>query len=239
MTLLEAIDQRTSVRRYTDQIIEESKISEIKKAIRKYNREAGLSIEFLEDGSAAFSSFLHTMGRFSGVKSLILLKGKTDVEDLKEKLGRYGELILLQALSLGLGSCWVSGSMNRKCAELQVADGEQLAAVITLGYARTSRPADMINNLKHKKSLKKLYISDSTPPEWFLAGVQAARRAPSALNLQPVKFFYINGVVLASVRKIHKPQLMDLGIAKSHFELAADGRFDYGNGGLLVRQQQE
>ena len=241
MTLQEAMEYRSSVRRYTDAPIEEPTVKALKKIITHYNRRSGLSFKWIEDGSAAFSSFLHTMGRFKGVRSLIALKGNKDAENLYEKIGRYGERIVLEAVSLGLGTCWVSGSFDRNCVALSTSEDEELVAVITVGYPVPDTKPEIfqkIQPLLHRKiPLKKMYICDSPPADWFMQGIGAARNAPSGGNRQPVRFFYMNGVVLASVRNIDSPPLVDLGIAKSHFELAVPGKFDYGNGGLFTKRK--
>ena len=55
MELIEAIRQRHSVRRYTDQSIEPEKVAVLREAIGKYNAESGLNIQLvLEEPRAKF-----------------------------------------------------------------------------------------------------------------------------------------------------------------------------------------
>ena len=69
-----AIHQRISRRSYLPAPIEEEKLAVLKQEIEKANQESGLSITFLEDGSEAFEG-VKSYGMFSGVRSLIVLKG--------------------------------------------------------------------------------------------------------------------------------------------------------------------
>ena len=101
-----AIHQRISRRSYLPAPIEEEKLAVLKQEIEKANQESGLSITFLEDGSEAFEG-VKSYGMFSGVRSLIVLKGFEETEHLREKAGYYGERLVLAATALGLGTCWV------------------------------------------------------------------------------------------------------------------------------------
>ena len=64
--------------------------------------------------------------------------------------------------------------------------------------------------------------------------MRAVQKAPSTRNTQKVKFLYESGVLRASVPETGKFDLVDLGIAKLHFALAAGGRFEPGNGGVYI-----
>ena len=66
--------------------------------------------------------------------------------------------------------------------------------------------------------------SEGEVPEWFLEGMRAVQRAPSAVNAQPVMFTYHKGIVSAYVTKErYGYERLDLGIAKLHFEIGAGG----------------
>lgn len=65
--------------------------------------------------------------------------------------------------------------------------------------------------------------------------MRAVRRAPSALNRQPVRFVWRDGAVSASVPD-YASQAVDLGIAKLHFEIGAGGgSWKPGSGGAYLR----
>ena len=77
-----------------------------------------------------------------------------------------------------------------------------------------------------------MYVSNGTVPDWFITGMNAVQKAPSAINRQPVMFSYKDGTVTATVDDITKEGFaFDLGIAKLHFEIGAGGgTWDFGNG---------
>jgi nitroreductase len=205
--------------------------------INKYNIDGGLSIQFIENGSEAFRGLTRSYGLFGGVRSFFAMVGNTEDEYLKEKIGYFGELLVLEATKLGLGTCWVGGSFDRKHCPCTLTRNQSLVCVITVGNIedkQTIREKTIYRLIHHKrKPLEYFYTSDVTnPPEWFLAGIRAASIAPSAANLQPVHFILKNGSVTAQVQNPQKDQI-DLGISKVHFELATGGHFEMGYQGVF------
>lgn len=236
MNNLEAIKKRKSRRTYLGTTIDESKISIIKTLINNYNLEGDLSIEFVEDGSQAFNSLSKSYGMFKGVRSLIALKGKKADPNLKEKLGRYGELLVLEATKIGLGTCWVGGTFDHSSDLVKVMENEELHCLITIGNIadEKSLKEKFIHKLSHVKSKSRedLYSSDSPIlPQWFLQGMEAVLKAPSAKNSQKIKFEFKGGQVTASIEDSYVFDLIDLGIAKTHFSIATGGTFELGNPG--------
>lgn len=239
MTDLEAIDLRHSRRGYLGTPIAKESIAELVKAIELYNMASGLSIQFVEDGREAFRGFTMAYGMFSGVRSYIAIVGKTSDEHLKEKAGYYGERLVLLATKLGLGTCWVGGTFNKSRCSCTVHQDESLVLLILVGNVEAKKgfKENAIYRLAHRgtKPVEKLYVSDTEVPDWFLEGMKAVQKAPSAVNLQPVLFLYQHGIVSAEVKEPTHLQLVDLGIAKAHFEIGAGrGRFELGNGAKLI-----
>lgn len=236
MDYLEAIERRESTRNYLDTPISKETLSALTKEINDNNEKYGLSISFLEDGSEAFNSFGKSYGLFKGVRSLIIMKGPRSDIHLKEKLGYAGEKIILKATSLGLGTCWVGGTFEKSNSIFTVTKEEEFVCVITVGEAVPKKGflEKTIHKMMKKKPVEKLYTADSITPDWFMAGMNAAQKAPSAKNTQKVHFQYTGGIVKASVPEDYQFDLIDLGIAKLHFELAAGGCFNMGNGSDFV-----
>jgi len=239
MTNIEAIDNRRSRRLYLDLPIETQQIDVLQGFIEKFNKESGLTIRFVEDGSAAFKGFLKSYGLFSGVRSMLAMSGKKLDAKLKEKVGYYGELLVLEAIKMDLSTCWVGGSFDREEPLVDVPEDESLVCVITIGKSEElSFKEKMIHQMVagKSKSIEKMLISDVKLPEWLMEGIQAVQKAPSAVNHQPVLFEFKNGILTATVEDDGKFNLVDLGIAKSHFEIAAGGRFDFGNKGKFKKE---
>jgi hypothetical protein len=240
MTNLEAIDLRQSRRGYQGTPIAVGSVNTIKAAVEQYNKISGLSIQWIEDGRAAFQGFSLGYGMFSGVRSYLAIVGKNSDIHLKEKAGYYGELLVLEATKQGLGTCWVGGTFRRNHCPCSVRDDETLVSLITVGNVaeKKSFRENAIYKLAHRgtKSLEELYSSDTQVPDWFLSGIKAVQKAPSAINQQPVHFEYLSGVITAEVKHSDNHQPIDLGIAKLHFEIGAgSGKFELGNKGKFIR----
>lgn len=236
MTLQEAIFYRASRRNYLQTSIEPLKLQILQDRITSFNQKAGLSMMLMENGSEAFNGFSKSYGMFRGVRSLIVFKGKASDENLKEKCGYYGEYIVLEATRLGLGTCWVGGTFDKRNAIFDINEGEEFVCVITIGNVieKLSFKENMIWKINHRKerSLESFYIAEETPPHWFLKGIEAVKKAPSAVNRQKYKFTY-NGTVSAYTEDTIQYAMIDLGIAKAHFSIAANGRFELGNNGIF------
>ena len=147
-----AIHQRISRRSYLPAPIEEEKLAVLKQEIEKANQESGLSITFLEDGSEAFEG-VKSYGMFSGVRSLIVLKGWEETEHLMEKAGYYGERLVLAATALGLGTCWVGGTFDKESEVFALPKNEQIVCVSTGGHvAQSSLKEKVIRGVMHRKT---------------------------------------------------------------------------------------
>lgn len=237
MNDLEAIEQRKSRRSYLGTSIEHGKLNVIHNMIEKYNQEANLSIRIVKDGSEAFNSVKKSYGLFKGVKTLIALIGKKDDIHLKEKIGYYGELLVLEATKLSLGTCWVGGTFDSKSNIFTTMEDEVLVIVITIGnVAKETLKEKLVHKIvaRKAKTLNEFYTADCPVPEWFVNGLKFVQKAPSAVNRQPVKFEYKGGEIRVFVEDSYRFDLIDLGIAKAHFSIATGERFEFGNYGKFI-----
>ena len=112
MNLLQAMQDRHSVRSYTDQSIEGKTKENLLSFIGQCNKESGLHMQLVLNEPNAFDSFMAHYGKFSGVRNYIALAGKK-APDLEEKCGYYGEKIVLYAQSMGLNTCWTAMTYSR------------------------------------------------------------------------------------------------------------------------------
>ena len=214
--LNEAIRQRHSVRRYTSQSIEPEKVTILQEAIGKYNAESGLNIQLVLEEPKAFSSFLVTYGAFSGVKNYFVMAAPKG-QEWEEKVGYYGEKLVLLAQALGLNTCWVGLTYKKIPGAFQLREGEIIHCEISLGYGANQ-------GVQHPlRPMEKFYEADGEVPGWFKAGVEAAILAPTAVNQQKFKFILHEGnrVEAQALRSMVGYSIIDLGIVKCHFELGA------------------
>lgn len=227
MTEKEAIFIRTSRRSYIDFPIPAEKVALLNARIDALNAESDLSIRFVRNGAAAFNGLTKSYGMFRGVRSFFAMCGNAEDPDLLEKIGYYGEMLVLYATQLGLSTCWVGGTFSRKIAIslLEEDMAQQLVLVIAVGIAAEEhdRREALTYRIAHRRSkpVSALYEAEGDVPEWFRFGMRAVLRAPSALNAQPVKFFYSNGRVTTNRDALKKMQRIDLGIARLHFEIGS------------------
>lgn len=214
MTIMEAIDARHSVRAYKDMPITQETRDQLDAFVSGCNEESGLNITVRYDDPDGFDSKLAHYGSFSNVKNYIILKGSKRA-DFDFECGYFGEKIVLYAQQLGLNTCWTALTFNKKKVKELVPGGEKLCMVIALGYGETQ-------GTPHKsKSLYDVIDVKGGMPEWFVAGVESALKAPTAVNQQKFCFMLENDEPSVKVRGIGTFTKVDLGIAAYHFEAAA------------------
>lgn len=223
-----AIEQRTSRRAFKNQSMEQQKIDRIEALIQLLNDESGLHIQFVHDGRRFLSGFKASYGMISGRPSMITLVGNPSDPELKRKIGYYGEFLVLECVSLGLGTCWLSGTFDRQeCRKaIQLAEAEELVCVIAVGLVPNNKTIkeNLISQMgKSKPSFEELLSEkDSTPPLWVARGIEAARFAPSAVNKKPTAYRFLkNEVFVYAAKKNRDNEEIDLGISMAHFQLGA------------------
>ena len=219
MTLLEAIDARHSVRRYISRPLEREAVDCLRAKIDECNSKGNLHIQLVLNERKGFSGML-AYGSFSGVENYIVMAGRR-ADDLDERVGYYGEQIVLLAQQLGLGTCWAGLSYRKVKGAYALDSEEKVACMVSLGY-----PDDA--GRKHKcKSVEDVSNAGVSTPGWFEQGVRAALKAPTAVNQQK---FYIEYAGVKDGRHCVRARRlfsmvgytsMDLGIVKLHFEIGA------------------
>ena len=219
MTIYEAMNERHSVRKYTDRPIEAEKIAAMREEIASLCEESGLNIELILDEPKAFSGTLAKYGHFSGCTNYFCISAP-DGKD--EEIGYFGEKLVLFAQTLGLNTCWVVLTYSKRAVPANLRDGEKVQAVISLGYGvHGGKP-------HRNKPMEELCCCDGEMPEWFKAGVEAAMNAPTALNQQAFKLILTGENKVKAEATAARYAKMDLGIVKYHFELGAgDAAFEW------------
>lgn len=237
--LMQAISERHSSRKYLDTPLEELNLQYLNGLIKDFNKKFGLCMQLILNDERAFQGFTKSYGIFQGVEHYLALVGKTNDPFLLEKCGYYGERFVLEATRLGLGTCWVGGTFSKKDCPVAVAADETFVCVIVIGNIadELSFREKFIHRVTHRKTkhLEDFYDSNVKLPDWFKKGIEATKIAPSALNKQPVKFYYLKNETTCSVPKYDSHEAIDMGIAKLHFEIAANnGKWEWGNEALYV-----
>lgn len=232
MTLEEAIKARHSVRAYKAQPLAEDIVKVLEKEIEEQNRQGHLHIQLIKNEPKAFQGKLAKYGKFSNVTNYLVMAGQK-AEDLDERIGYYGEHLVLLAQTLGLNTCWVGLSYSKIPGTYVLEEGEVIKAYITIGYGETQGVGHKIKTVgKVSRSAVRTLgssknASDITP-SWFRKGVEAALLAPTAVNQQKFFFEYVPAKDSKPAQVIAKRTFsligytqLDLGIAKYHFEVGA------------------
>ena len=161
----------------------------------------------------------------------------------EEAFGYAMETLVLYAQSLGIGTTWIGGTMDRAAFEraMRLSDDERMPCVTPVGYpaAKMSvRETMMRKGVKAdwREDFEKLFFADdfSTPlyrenAGIFEAPLEAVRLAPSAVNKQPWRLIVRGDTVHFYEKKskgflsdaVGDMQKIDLGIALCNFALVA------------------
>lgn len=211
MDILDIMKARHSVRQYSGKKIEGDKRKALEELVMECNQKSGMHIQIFFDEPKCFDSMMAHYGKFSGVENYIALVGEKSVA-LDEKMGYYGERLVLRAQELGLNTCWVAMTHGKSAAKIE--KGEKQACIIAMGYGVTQGTAHP------NKPVDQLCNCASDMPDWFSRGMEAALLAPTAMNQQKFRLTLKNGRVFAEAGKGFYTK-MDMGIVKYHFEAAA------------------
>ena len=181
MTIQEAIEARHSVRAYRDQPLTEEIIKLLESKIDELNREGQLHIQLIRNEPKAFQETIAKYGKFRGVNNYIVMAGKKS-DDLDERIGYYGEQVVLYVQTLGLNTCWVGLSYSKVPGTYVLDEGEKIACYIAIGYGETQ-------GVGHKiKTVEQVSNASDITPSWFKKGVEEALLAPTAVNQQKFSF---------------------------------------------------
>ena len=245
MTVQEAIQARHSVRAYKELPLADEAVRVLVDKITELNQKGRLHMQLIQNEPKAFQGTLAKYGKFRNVNNYIVMAGKKAAsqreesktsldspereqartkfksDDLDERVGYYGEQLVLLAQTLGLNTCWVGLSYSKVPGTYVLDEGEKIACYIAIGYGETQGVGHKIKTVEQVSN-----ISD-IKPLWFKKGVEAALLAPTAVNQQKFSFEYVGtsnnhhqvrakkGFSMIGYTK------MDLGIAKYHFEIGA------------------
>ena len=220
MTLQEAIEARHSVRAYKNEPLAANVVKVLEEQMAMLNREGNLHMQLILNEPKAFQGTMAKYGKFRNANNYIVMAGKK-ADDLDERIGYYGEQLVLLAQTLGLNTCWVGLSYSKVPGTYTLGEDEKIACYIAIGYGETQGSGHKI------KTVEQVSNASDITPSWVKKGIEAALLAPTAVNQQKFSFEYVgmsNNRHQVRAKKgfsmIGYTQ-MDLGIAKYHFEVGA------------------
>ncbi len=234
----ESIRNRRSVRTYDGREISKEIIETLKAFIKTIRNpyEIPVEFEFLSEKETGLDCYV-----VSGTDCYVGGKIR-DIPHANEAFGYSFEMLVLYAKSLGIGTVWLGGMMNRSAYELamRLAKDEMVPCAIALGYSAakmSDKERTMRKRLKadERQPFEELFFERSfdTPLMKERAGrfsypLEMVRLAPSAINMQPWRIVVCDNVAHFYLRRSDKfspgaidIQKVDIGIALCHFELAS------------------
>lgn len=213
MTELEALKARHSVRNYQDRKIEKEKIDKLNEVIAECNKEGNVRFVLCEDAANTYNRLLNRAMGLGSAPSVIACIGPDD-ETVDERIGYYGQKIVLLAQALCLNTCW-AGTFNQKNIPAKAGDGEKMVISIAIGYGENS------GKERKSKTFEDVTSGKADKPEWFKAGVEAALLAPTAINQQKFEIKLNEDDTVSFIDKGGVLSKVDLGIVKYNFEVGA------------------
>lgn len=238
MNPVEAIKARRSVRTYAAKAISKPHEDSVKAALEKLSGEYGVGLAFVKNDIEGKQ--FGTYGIIKHAQAYMACTCKTERSSLLNA-GIALEKAIIHCTGLGIGTCWLGGTFKRDEFEsaLPVAEDEVIPAVISAGY-----PAEregIVGGLMRvgagsnaRKPFETLFFDRqfSTPlsrSDAMAAALEAVRLGPSASNKQPWRVvadesgyhFYLEHTPGYANGRAFDIQLVDMGIAMAHFELAA------------------
>ncbi|WP_292742267.1 nitroreductase family protein [Methanobrevibacter thaueri] len=252
MDFKQIIKTRKSFRTFNEEKISKNDINKLLEYIQTIKNPYGIPVNFyIRDCEECGLSSPVIEGENEYVIATV-----PDVEHCEEAFGYSFEMMVLYAWSLGIGTTWIGGTLDRKVFEnaIDLNDDELMMIVSPLGY-----PSD--DHSKVDKKLRQMVQGDERFPatELFFDGdfntplissdecLEAVRWAPSAANRQPWRVvkqdnkyhFYVRHTEGYSSGVSWQVQKIDLGIAICHFMCVTDGEFSIDNPGIEADDHTE
>ena len=245
---VETIRKRVSCRSFDGRPPDDRKKERLRAFFRENTRGPfGNALRFeLIDLTEAERAELKSLGTYGVVKGAFLYIAGA-VKKAARALEDYGygmERNILYATALGLGTCWLGGTLNRAgfARKIALSEDELLPAISPVGYPAQKRTlTDRAFRFMAKSDMRKPWAAlffDGRPGNPlaqehagpFAEVLEAVRIGPSASNRQPWRivregrachFFLSRTPGYDRMTGEVRLQEVDMGIALCHFELAA------------------
>jgi hypothetical protein len=212
---------------------------------------SGVRVEFIDESPYdIFANALGFYGNIKGAPAFLAFIGDTSDPNVQEKMGYTGEAAVLEATSLGLGSCWAALTYNARAVKslVRLEKEEKMICVSPVGYTteQWSFEEKVFSGFGANHQRKPLLSMASGLPEpswpgWAGSAVEAARLAPSAMNRQPWGFRVEERSITIYVKdrgpEFNVARRLDCGIAMLHIELGALNQGVSGQWELLKQPQ--
>ncbi len=233
MKITEAIMSRRSVRTYTGEALDNATIGMISGYVAALRAPFGAEcrIVIVRTAAAAEPVRLGTYGAIRGASDYLALITRGDGPLAVEGAAYMFEQVILYCTSLGLGTCWLAGFLDRGGfkKQLSLAAGERLRSVSPIGRAAEKPHRSLSTLMSGGKPTTRRPFGETffdgvfgRPLTEAAAGVLAlpldmVRRAPSANNKQTWRVIVTDGALHLYKAPSMGYESLDAGIAMCHF----------------------
>jgi hypothetical protein len=245
---LDLICSRTSVRRFTGEIVAGEARKELERCCQildlgPFGGACRFRLIDNQSGSGVQSERVGAYGVISGARTYLAGASETSRYGL-EDYGYLFELLVLKVTDLELGSCWVGGGFTRSrfAKAIDLREGEFLPAVSPIGVPTRQRSVvDRVirwgaGSKVRKPWMELFYDGDNGEPlsqdraGRFAIALEMVRLAPSASNRQPWRCLKVGETIhfylqrFPGYQAVSRTDLqrLDMGIAMAHFDLAME-----------------
>ncbi len=241
-SIKETVSKRCSVRNYSNEKISDDIHQNINTFVSQLTNPFGIKVNFynLNQDTHLKQSKLGTYGVVKGAKNYV---GATteSIPLALEALGYEFETLILYLTHIGMGTCWLGGTFNRKNFGIAMDIDEKTLFPIVSPYGYPAKKKHFteiamrkIIKANQRKATDKLFFDTDfrTPLSMEKAGAYAnalemVRLAPSASNIQPWRIVFDKDIWHFFECKTigdnkwfsHDLQRIDMGIAAAHFDL--------------------
>lgn len=240
------IRERSSVRSYDPRALSTKEKDLFYDFIKTLDNPFSVDVNFrlLENNDALKGEKLGTYGVIKGARNFIGAS-VPDTDLALEALGYSMEHLILYAVALGYGTCWLGGTFDRSAFShaMHLKEGDLFPVIAPLGYpAEKKRLMESLMRWGAKSDQRKdwneLFFKDNfsaplskTDADDFAFALEMTRLAPSAVNKQPWRvvkhqnaYHFYEAKTLKEGKHSFDIQRVDIGIAACHFGLAAAER---------------
>jgi nitroreductase len=222
MTIVEAIVARKSIRKYTKDALKEEVLEDINsyiKSLKPLAKNLNCKIEILK--RAEYVKKFSTA--FIPVCPDYLVISSDNGKGFLENAGYLGEQVVLYITSLGMGTCWLGSSRAKASNE------KGASHIITIAFGRAEGGLRVTGETPQRIHLHDMILSPINDPR-VLPMIDAARFAPSAMNLQPVRILPRGGDMHVfrktapfNINALGKLYQISAGVALANMFIAGEG----------------
>lgn len=228
MDIIQAMQERRSVRSYSGRLLDKEIVSELEKAMEEsYTPFGGRLTMRLKSFDLKGDFKPSTYGVIKGASDFFLI-GMGDDEASALSVGFRFEQVVLKAWQMGLGTCWIAGTFkgSQFDAREQWPEGETLKIICPVGIPEKPRFFEkMMRSMagsNNRKPFAELFFEDDfkkplDPENQFAEALRMLRLAPSSTNSQPWRVLVKGDKVMFYYKPKYAISVIDMGIGISHF----------------------